>query len=55
MFDTLSDDEDFALEGVLIGQIRRAADKDLTNHGFDIFRGLGQTRVVARNIAPAKE
>ncbi len=55
MFDALADDEQLALEGILVGHAGAAADEHLTHDRFDCTRGIGDIGVVARDIAPAQQ
>ncbi len=53
MFDTLADDKQLALEGILIGGL--ATNKDLTSNGFLFDGHLGEAFVALRYITPAEE
>ncbi len=54
MFDTFANDEQFALECVLVGQVSATTDEHLTHDRLDGLRGGGDIAVVARHIAPAQ-
>ena len=55
MFGGLADDEQFALEGILVGSLLAASDEHLAHQRFDRFYAFTQTAVVHRHIAPAQQ
>jgi len=55
MFDTFANDEQFALEGILVGHAGAAANEHLAHDRFDGARGIGDIGVVTRHVAPAQQ
>ncbi len=55
VFDALSDDEQLALESILIGGRGTAADEHLADDRLGVSRRLGKAAVVARYVAPAEK
>ncbi len=55
MLGGLADDEQLALERVLVGRLLAATDEHLAHHGLDRFHALAQPLVVHRHVAPAQQ
>ncbi len=51
----LADDVELALQRVLVELVGAARDENLPDHRLDFLGPLGETRVVGRHVAPAKE
>jgi len=51
----LADNEQFALERVLVGGLLAARDEHLAYYGFDRLHALAQALVVHRHVAPAQQ
>ncbi len=54
MLDTFADDEQFALESILIGNFSTTPDKDLAHYWLYRAGGISDIAVVAWYIAPAE-